>query len=425
VPEETIACSDCGDEHNVVYTVYCHNDSTNICDSCAEDTVIYCEFCSEYLHDVDFEALYDGITCEACLRRYYTRCAYCDMWTHNDYIYYSERNDAYYCEDHYSDGGEYENILDWGDDPSLVFTHYTPQESVSGIFPEPGMYYLGVEIELEDAAPVVNDYIYRFRKLYAKTDSSLGDEGVEVVSHPGTLDAWNHGVMIDWDDWQTLIHNNVGNNGQYGSNGIHVHVSRTAFNHKRTGRHSASHLYRFMQFIQNHQRTIQHFAGRDGNRYCRWDLNEDLLSRKSEALRENDDTERYRPINTQNDATIELRFFDGRSDALFIHAAVQFVHAVVEFTRDRKFKDDRSWRAFMSWVNRSPFDYAALTNRLRENQNDYVELAEQDQIRIIETKERVKAEKIRREQERQAALSLERQLAEFRDNYVCDCGREH
>ena len=338
--------------------------ATPSCGPCEDNgTIQYCAGCDGW--DVGY-VLDDWDNCEPCA----------EMHSECDACGYMGMLESDLCEECEYEGGEsydFNGLRDYHDNPPMEF--YDANDIVNYI-EKPGKYYMGVEIELEDAVDIVAPVIPEFPRLWASHDGSLGSQGVEIISHPGTLAAWNDGTMIDWDHWVNEIHDKVPSQIKYKSNGIHVHVSRTAFNNPKTDKHSAAHLYRFMMFIQWHQQAVQYVANRKGSaHYCKWNGKKDIKSRKEEAEVKSGYTDRYRPINTNNRATIELRMFNGRSDPAFIMRCIQFTASVVEYTRHRSGKDGLSWEGYVRYVLANAKDYDALAMHLMSARKTLTTLA--------------------------------------------------
>ena len=65
-------------------------------------------------------------------------------------------------------------------------------------------------------------------------------------------------------------------------------------------------------------------------------------------------TERYSAVNTNNDYTLELRFFRGNMKREGVMTALELCHALVEYTRDLSISDVKlgmlKWEWFADWV---------------------------------------------------------------------------
>ena len=107
--------------------------------------------------------------------------------------------------------------------------------------------YLGIELEMERARPHAEAILDLFgdhpNTVYLKTDGSLDEDGLELVSHPGTFEWWME--AFNWDalgQISKLRSVHYGPPVAYGARttGIHVHISADAFTH--------SHLFKFLAF---------------------------------------------------------------------------------------------------------------------------------------------------------------------------------
>jgi hypothetical protein len=186
---------------------------------------------------------------------------------------------------------------------------------------------------------------------YLKSDSSIEGWGYELVTHPHTLGAYERANNL-WNyiescrtkgarSWDTT------------SCGLHVHVSRTAFK-------SGAHTHRFLSLIYRNPREMMKLAGRKNSRYARfddvykpdeWGIPQFNLRDKVHA---GGFTERMSAVNTNNDYTLELRFFRGNMKREGIMTALELSHASVEYTRNMSVSDVKlgmlKWEWFADWV---------------------------------------------------------------------------
>lgn len=206
-----------------------------------------------------------------------------------------------------------------------------------------GPTYLGVELEVEsgddglvnavdDILPLVG------KRAYLKEDGSL-DYGFELVTHPHDLAAHHHG--IGWSEIMTTLSRNGMVAGD--SCGLHVHVSRAAFD-------CPSHAFRWQSLIYRNQATVTKVARRTSTQWAAWPSAD---TRKWEVpivakrlhtpwdmrSRDNFYAERYRAINVLNDATFEMRVFASTTNVDELFSAVELVASSVEYTRGMRSHD--------------------------------------------------------------------------------------
>ena len=478
--EDQVNCPYCGEVTDVRALVdyegeqvceYCHDDMTNnnpcdwcgentnkdnlneihdghICNDCHGDSAM-CMDCDETVHidEVSYISTWrrDGPICEDCYDGEYFYCDGCnEHMAIGDYGGEGYCSDCFDDEDHcdcgecgYSGGGE--GIRRWGDAPDLLF-HDTPfigprqSEGTYGMTqrnydyqPKPNTYYLGMEIELEEAqAHIIGSFVTDHSEhMWATTDATI-DDGYEIVTMPHTYGAWMS--TFPWEEWTDKIHGVVPNQEQHSTNGIHIHISRSAFANAK-GRPMASHLYKFMQFIRINERAIQMLSGRDNSSYCEWSQTRDARDSMNDAKTATStrNYERYRPVNTQNRQTIELRFFDGRSDPVFMKRALGFVHSVAEFTRHSKAHDKRTWEAYTAYVSANEDMYPDLQAYLVANKRRLVFNAMSSEYRYSdEVMPAIKARKQRdlndARTERNRLTRVQREREEAMDSpTICTC----
>jgi hypothetical protein len=177
---------------------------------------------------------------------------------------------------------------------------------------------------------------------YLKEDSSLND-GFEIVTHPMSYE-W---AMAHFP-WQMLTELDRLGCDTPSNTGIHVHVSRAAFD-------TPGHTYRWMKFIYRNQAQVTTLARRSSSWYAAF-TEQDRRAVKSYAKGGSGD--RYRAINTQNIDTFELRIFASSLKPREVQAALGFAAASVEYTRDltvRQIIDGGwTWAAFVDWLAEHP-----------------------------------------------------------------------
>jgi len=438
------ACEWCGDRDNTDSMTDTGNDEY-LCNDCIGEA-FECDDCSDILHTD--EARYVGgwrserVVCDDCYEGSYFYCEGCDesmsldMYGSDGYCNECEDEDSCDCGECGNSSDDHEGIRRWGDTPDLIF-HDTPfigpvqasyQLAARGQShqPAPNKYYLGMEIELSHTrGGIIADFVNKHHDMMWATTDATVDDGFEVVTMPLTFDAWRD--SFPWGEWTTDIHDVVPNQEGYTDNGIHVHISRSAFANSK-GRVLASHLYKFMQFIRVNEDAIMTLAGRGTHSYCRWDQQRDARDSMNDAKASTStrNYERYRPINTQNRQTIELRFFDGRSDPVFMKRAIQFIHSVCEFTRHGNANSDRTWEVYTTWVSERNDTYPELNAYLNQKARRLLMGALTSEHRYKDqVLPRIKADKAAAKQqvrrEREAQLRRDAEVRRLRDSLNTPC----
>jgi hypothetical protein len=263
-------------------------------------------------------------------------------------------------------------------DESLIHSYsYRP----SPFFFGEGKYHFGFELEVESrgnglytGAQLAQDNLGGH--AYLKEDGSLSD-GFEIVTHPHTLE--NYHNNFNWGVLQKLQSEGY-RSWNTRTCGLHVHVSRTAFGDgdpwdyriKNTSRSQLilkrqSHELRFMKLIYDNQRQVERIAGRSNNSYATFQDKGNLVRKVKDGYQENG---RYSAINTENEATIEIRVFKGSLRKERVLSALEFVHASVEYTRDIKVTSKNhalSWLKFTGYVSANAEMYPNLVTIMSES----------------------------------------------------------
>jgi hypothetical protein len=377
-----LSCDSCGevlDPDDVLHTstekMSC-NDCYRMCEHCewsgttddswyTVDDSLWCEGCWEN----------DAFTCERCEENYNGNR------TGSRYIYqigtwceYCTDNDASYCDDCDEYYPDEQGCARCGDTIGKVHQYsYKPNPVFHG--QEPNGLFMGFELEMslgrvENAIfhnatagvlPLENDKV-----CYLKSDASIGDMGFELVTHPHTLGAYEQATDL-WAYIESLRSNFGARSWDTDTCGLHVHVSRAAFK-------SGAHTHRFLTLIYKNPKEMMKLAGRKNSRYAQfsdvykpdeWGVPQFTLRDK---IHGRGFTERYSAVNTQNDYTLELRFFRGTMAKSGILAALELTHAATEYTRNMTVSDVKlgmlKWEWFASWVESNNGLYPNLYVRM-------------------------------------------------------------
>ena len=322
------------------------------CDSCTSnfydenggrDNYSTCPECDDIFRSDSGSWFNDRLYCAGCHDNYVWHCGECDeeQWDGNGH-----------------------DCQDYGDDDdnngSIHSYSYRPSPAFFG----KGQYHLGFELEVEarnnsryEGASMVQEALGSH--AYMKDDGSLSD-GFEVVTHPHTLEEYQ--TKFNWEFTSKLKREGY-RSWNTDTCGLHVHVSRTAFG---TGANiwdcsgserdqiilkRQAHELRFMKLIYDNQRQVERIAGRSGNHFATFQDKGKLVSKLKFGNQTNG---RYSAINTENDATLEVRVFKGSLRKERVLSALEFVTASVEYTRDLKVTSKNqalTWLAFTGYIS--------------------------------------------------------------------------
>ena len=348
------------------------------------DCVRLCEYCestgttNDEWYNVDNQSW-----CESCWENESFTCNRCDYCVNSNRDGGTNVGDEYWCEDCVSNNATYcdecdEYYLDGrgcencgGGDGKVHQYSYKPNPIFHG--GNDNNLYMGFELEMsygdesDNYRSTIPDVLplEQADVCYLKSDSSIEGWGYELVTHPHTLGAYERANNL-WNyiescrtkgarSWDTT------------SCGLHVHVSRTAFK-------SGAHTHRFLSLIYRNPREMMKLAGRKNSRYARfddvykpdeWGIPQFNLRDKVHA---GSFTERMSAVNTNNDYTLELRFFRGNMKREGIMSALELSHASVEYTRNMSVSDVKlgmlKWEWFADWVATNNGLYPNLYQRM-------------------------------------------------------------
>lgn len=346
---ETEPCRRCEIELHYDDVEYRNRSGQAICEDCHSDHYYMCEACgisvlAQYLN------LESGM-CGECTREHYTECSDCGVLRHNDDTYWSEYDSESRCESCYYDhvdsmeNGEnipnvfgYHSGAPWG----LVFHNMTSYHD-SPIHTT----YFGVELECEYVDSGISDTLETMmskRIGHAETDSSL-DQGIEFITQPATLGAWRYDFGDKVRQYMARVLDHGGTFAQ-STCGAHVHVSRTAFDNE-------NHLARFITFMRHNESFILAISGRETleqwakvNAYRSGDMRREIKNKRGD---------RYRAVNLNNADTVEIRAFAGSDSFADILGSVEFIDALINYTRDLSISDINIGAlfadSFTTWLN--------------------------------------------------------------------------
>lgn len=319
----------------------------NICSHC-ESIYIKCEDCDTYHPRISARLAPDGKWyCEDHIGDHFIQCSNCYGWYPVDAVTHGS-DDYMMCDECFSNAAHgTSGCLDGSRDS------YTAPEGVTyySYKPTPVLYpnkdtngmYLGIELECDgghNSYSVANKVNKMLGFTYAKHDGSLGEEGIEFVSHPATIDYF----MDHKDDFakaMKYLRRKGYSSHNSGTCGLHVHVSAFPLIYE-TDNGIEKLLYLQNKFWDN----LYKFSRREESALNCWArripvdsvVNDNSLEPDERAKYLKDaknsskvcNRARYQCINLQNGSTVEFRMMRGTLNIDTFMATLQLIHNICD-----------------------------------------------------------------------------------------------
>lgn len=292
-----------------------------------------CVNCDKEIVDNEFIKIYgNNYVCKNCSNEL-DECHYCGELTNILSEIYNDDEDYYYdvCPLCYKE-------------KSLIYPHdYKPIINFSK--PNDRKYVLHVGAELEIQGYEYECFINKMdneiieKDFYLKSDGSLNDDGVEIVSHPMILPI----MLKKWKQVFDLmkLHKMNDTNGC----GLHFHLDRKYLNDRQ--------IKNIDYIINNFTKSVEKIGSRNI-----------LTNEWSERVNKNINEwgvyapwTRYVAVNLRNKNTVELRCFNSTDDWNKFKSIVIFVFALVEYAKIHTFEyftktnDDKFYISLHRFIN--------------------------------------------------------------------------
>ena len=241
-------------------------------------------------------------------------------------------DDCGYDEDYYEEDDYREFDYDWVNesDRNPIFRFYKTKNDIENPL------YMGFELEIDEGGQD-DDVAYEIcsqlnNKVYCKSDGSL-NEGIEIVSHPSTLNFHTEQKETYKKLFDYLIDENYRSHDTT-TCGLHIHVNRNFFGSNTTeiDLNVAKILFLFEKYWDNFAK----FSRRSEEKLNKWakrynlDIDENLSDNLTKAKRT---YERYYAINLQNEHTVEFRMFRGTLNVDTFMATLQLIDCICNFVK--------------------------------------------------------------------------------------------
>lgn len=328
------------------------------CERCYQRDTVACSHCGDRILCEDNAGSEDLPLCSDCYDDYYTTCVDCGRIISQSSACYLDYDDDAYCERCFSER----------DNDAIHEYCYKPDP----IFYGSGTRFFGVELEIDEGGKISSNAEKLFdvgnsdcEKIYIKSDGSL-DDGMEIVSHPMTLDY--HKTKMPWLEIMNKALSMHYRSHKTNTCGLHIHVNRTTFGETREAQDDA--ISRVLYFIEHHWNELLKFSRRTEHQMSRWAARYGYKNCPKEILdhAKKDSGNRYTCVNITNFHTVEFRMFRGTLKYNTLIATLELVDKICEIAVG--YSDEKlakmSWSEFVTSLNES--DCGELITYLKERQ---------------------------------------------------------
>ena len=366
--ENFYKCTKCGDA--IWKDDSCTNDVGDFyCEDCYSEVYCHCSACEVELLVSEANSQDGDFYCEDCYSERFSSCSHCEHIFRTDDLIYIESLDESLCSA-CNTQIRGKCIHDYSYAPEPIFNKVQWEQPL----------YMGVELEVLREDGEVGEYaedLMKFLKgqdadshFYLKHDSSIGDDGFEIVTHPFTLQFAHKNIgfqkILNW------LTKNEFTSEEGGNCGLHVHISRDFFEELD--------ITKLRLFFRANMEYLKTFSERTGSRdraeddyhYCEFEKTSLM-----DIIRNNNNQEdRYWAFNCFKSSreTVEIRLFRGTLNIKRFIAILQFVDSISHFVKnvgvtslivgEGKYKKN-SWKLFLDW-SKEQNKYGAMLRHFEE-----------------------------------------------------------
>ena len=357
--EGFIRCSDCGRWvrlEDAVTVDRGYNNEHTVCRSCAEGRYLRCPDCGEYITGWNASRTSDeGILCDRCAQSSdrWSYCSNCGRYFPAGEAHRNPNTGESCCERCYNTL-RLRTFHDYGYKPVPDFKYRTSETHKPELVEK--ILTFGLELEVDDGddhRELSDDLAALELPIYMKHDGSLGDEGVEIVTHPCSL-AY-HRFNMRWAEISRICRKHHYTSHEAGTCGLHIHIGRKQMGDSYESREATAanlvllvyHLWN--QMVRFSRRTesqlddwakcpdLEYYGFEDGTGYG----NAELRSMALDTQRSG----RYQAVNLCNSETVELRLFRGTLKRDTLIASVQLASNLTKYAMTHTPKEcmESSW----------------------------------------------------------------------------------
>lgn len=353
-----IICTDCINDSGYFWCEYCETyhpeeeantvrknrfENTLVCTDCVEtnSNIYTCAHCEKIFDEnyMSYVEIHNGdVVCWDCYEYHYVRCEECGEVVPYDDAYEND-DEGWLCSDC---AGKRRNINSYSYKPSPRCKRKEKGDTIQFDYPEECKeLLLGAELEIDwgnDRYGCANDLTANCEDIYIKRDSSLSDDGMEIVTHPCTLEY--HMDNLGWDSICQIARAYGYKSHDTRSCGLHIHVGRAQLGNSREERDET--VAKIIMLVDRHWEQLKHFSRRRRSQLDEWASPPNLNLEKRRICesfamyiaRKKNNNSRYMAINTTNRSTIEFRLFNGSLKPTTILAALQLVSNICMFAKN-------------------------------------------------------------------------------------------
>ena len=323
---------------------YRDRDRRCFCKSCRDDNAYRCDDCGEYFTEGNIHEDSRHTVCDHCYEDHWYTCYECGALVRDDDVCWY--NGEAYCSDCVPDEDSY-NFHDYSYKPDPEFQFRAGELSkltkdngftVSSYEARKYLPTFGVELEVDkgdDHCRLSDELAELNQPIYMKHDGSLGDEGVEIVTHPCSLAF--HQYELRWAEIARVCKANNYKSHDARTCGLHIHVGLASLGSGyREQRVVKAKLVLLACRFQSQLTTFSRRGTDELNHWAAFPNVSDITEDMGEGDLQNialgtECAGRYQAVNLCPENTVEFRLFRGTLKRDTILASLQLVSNLVKY----------------------------------------------------------------------------------------------
>ena len=327
-------------------------DDEHYCSDCVDELYTTCDDCGELIRHSRTYNVSRGEVCERCYENY-VECNDCGRIRHNEDMFWSDRDDCYYCEDCYNNHNSV--IYGYHD-----FNDFRLRRTADDIQNNNEIGF-GFELEVEGDEDYAEDFLDIMggeRDLVLMHDGSV--DGFEIVTQPMTKNYFEEVFKNKLDAGLKFLRESHFSGHNKG--GLHIHVSSEAITtgmlaqlHEILYSHNLDDKNTWLRLTQRKEYELDHWSGVDNDNYNFDEIINEGYRRISE--------DRYTALNWDSRTnTYEFRIFNSNIRMERFMKNFECVQALLDYTVMYKdcTKPQCDTQGFLSFVENNSLFYPNL-----------------------------------------------------------------